>query len=341
MHLHDDEALDDLDAPFTHHAAPTALTSPEPRAALAHVLQHLTSAFVGDAGGPLDDALTTLAILIAKWMCHPYALRLLLVGQTGVGKTRLLHTIAAITGVPATVLPITQVAESSWSGLQLGEVARTLHPEMFTTRGLSGRIIAPVEAIRRPCCLLLDEIDKLALVTPDRQPLDGAARAWRLGRQQTLLACLDPLSELPMRLDDVDGVVRLSLAQAIVVGAGAFPMFAPTEAVTPSGLVRVGFTAELVDRLGVILTLPQPSAAARHQLAAVAATEMLDFARSLDVDVQGLDALITSLPAPGADGAAYIGVRGLRHHVERRIADAIGRAIAGSETVARLDAGTA
>lgn len=337
MDPYNDDALDAFQAPITQDAGLMPPAPSDARTVLAHVLQHLTTAFVGDAGGALDTTLTTLAILITKFMCGAFPLRILLVGGTGTGKTRLLHTIAAITGLPSTILPVTQVAESSWAGLQLGEVARTLHPDLFTRRGPSGRIIAPEDVIRRPCCLLLDEIDKLSLVTPDRQPMDGAARAWRLGRQQTLLACLDPLSELPTRLEDVDGVVRLSLANSIVMSAGAFAMFGPTEVVTPVGLVGTGYTPELVDRLGVVLTMPQPSAAARHQIASVSAADMLAFARTLDVDVQGVDALLAHMPAPGAPGADYVGIRGMRHEVERVIADAIATAIARSESLVRVD----
>ena len=307
-----------------------------PRAVLADVLQHLTSTFVGDAGGALDGALTTVAILVAKWMVEPYPLRLLVTGSTGVGKSRLLTAISEMTRVPATILPVTQLAEATWSGLQLGDAVRELFPDLFTQRNARGRIVAPDGTIRRRCVFCLDELDKLALVTPDNQPLDGAARAWRLGRQETLLAALDPLSEIPTRLDDVDGTVRWSLADSIVICAGAFPMFGPAEVITPASLRGVGLTGELIDRLGVVLTLPQPSAAARKQLATVAAADMVAFARRLDVEVEGLDALISTLPAPGSPEAPYLGVRGLRHHVERKIADAIAVAVGRSDAVAHV-----
>jgi hypothetical protein len=336
-----EDTFGDLDGPFTQKLPAPSLTPQDARGVLAHVLNHLTTAFVSDAGGALDTALTTIAILVSRWMCQPYPLRLVLAGSTGTGKTRLLHAVSEMTSAPSTILPVTQMAESSWSGLQLGELVRTLHPDRFTNRGISGRIIAPSGVLNRPCCLLLDEVDKLALVTPNRESLDGAARAWRIGRQQTLLACLDPLSELPLRMDDVDGVVRWSLASSIVICAGAFPMFGPAEVITPAALLGIGFTAELVDRLGVILMLPQPSTAARRQVACGAAGAMLDFARALDLEVQGVEAFVNALPAPGSDGALYVGVRGLRHHVEQRIANAIASAVARSESVARVDEGAA
>lgn len=334
MTFDDEDSLDDLDGPFTSALPVPPITPTDARGVLAHVLQHLTEAFVSDAGGALDGVLTTLAILLSRWMCEPYALRLVMAGASGSGKTRLLHTISEMTQVPSAILPLTQMAESSWAGLQLGELVRTLHPQHFTARGASGRIVAPSRVIQRPCCLLLDEVDKLALITPNRESLDGAARAWRLGRQQTLLACLDPLSEVAARLDDVDGVVRWSLAKSIVICAGAFPMFSQAEVITPSALLGIGFTGELVDRLGVILTLPQPSAGARRNIASNAAAEMLDFARTLDVEVRGIETFIATLPAPGSDGADYVGVRGLRHFVEQRIADAIADAVARSDSVA-------
>ena len=338
MTLYDDDALDDRDGPFDADAAPFTMAPPDPRAILAHVLHHLTAAFVTDADGALDATLATFAILLAKWLSKPYGLRVLLIGPTGAGKTRLLHCIREMTRVPTTILPITQMAESTWSGLQLGETVRTLFPDLFTTRGPSLRIAAPASLITRPCCLLLDEADKLALCTPNNEPLDGAARAWRVGRQQTLLAFADPLGEVPTKLDDVDGTVRWSLATSIVIAAGAFPMLDFSTEITPASLLRVGFSPELIDRLGVVLVLPQPSSAARRQVANVAAAEMRDFARALDIDVQGVDDFIAALPAPGCSTAPYVGIRGMRHHVERRIADAIAGAVAQSASVARVDA---
>lgn len=339
MTLYDEDVFDDFDRPCDDDAAALTSAPPEPRAVLAHVLQHLTAAFTTDADGALDATLATLAILLSKWICKPYALRVLLIGPTGAGKTRLLQCISEMTRVPATILPVTQMAESSWSGLQLGETVRTLFPYLFTTLGANHRITAPSNVITQPCCLLLDEADKLALVTPNNEPLDGAARAWRVGRQQTILAFSDPLGAVPIRLDDVDGTVRWSLGKSIVISAGAFPMLDHSTEITPASLLRVGFSPEMIDRLGVVLVLPQPSAAARLQVASVAANEMLDFARTLDIDVKGIDEFIATLPTPGSSTAPFVGIRGMRGHVERRVADAIAVAVARSESVARMNAG--
>lgn len=337
------ESGSDADDSFDSHAPnpfvnPHIASSPtrDARTILAHVLQHLTRAFVGDGGGILDDALTTVALLIAKWMYQPYALRMVITGPTGAGKTRLLHAICEMTGVPGTILPVTQVAEATWAGLQLGDATRALFPELFRDRGPSGRIIAPASVITRPCCLLIDEVDKLALVGPDSRPLDGAARAWRTGRQQSLLAALDPLSELPTRHDDVDGVVRWSLRTSMVLCAGAFGMLSHDAPMTPSLLASVGLSDELLDRMGSVVSLPQPSAEARRHLASASVDDMLDFALALDVEIEGVDELVANLPAPGAPDAPYRGVRGLRHHVERRMANSIAAAVARSESVARL-----
>lgn len=251
MTLHDPEAnfeFDPLVDPSADEELPFLTHSPaEPRAVLARVLGHLANTFVGDDGGPLDAALTTVALLLTRWLCCPFPLRFVVAGGTGTGKTRLLHAISTIARVPAAIVPVTQLAESTWQGLQLGDSVRTLFPEEFTRRGGSGRIIAPT-GVLRPCCLMIDEVDKLAL-TFDGQPLDGAARAWRLGRQQTLLTALDPLSEVLTRFEDVDGVVRWSTGSSIVVVAGAFPQFAPTEAITAAALQRIGFLAEFCDRV--------------------------------------------------------------------------------------------
>lgn len=325
--LVDPSADDEL--PFLTH------TPAEPRVVLARVLAHLADTFVGDDGGPLDTALATVSLMLTKWLCCPFPLRFVLAGGTGTGKTRLLHAISAIARVPAAIVPVTQLAESTWQGLQLGDCVRTLFPEEFTRRGGSGRIIAPAGVLRRPCCLLFDEGDKLAL-SFDGQPLDGAARAWRLGRQQTLLTALDPLSEILTRFEDVDGVVRWSLASSIVVVAGAFTQFASTEPITAAALQRIGYVAEFCDRVGVVLRLPPANANARRQLATVAADDMLRFARGLGIEVHGVDALVTRLPEPGTPEAQYVGVRGLKHFVEHRIVGAIAAAVARSESVAHL-----
>jgi len=336
MPQYDDDPMDEhLALPFAAEPhAPTSVLPADPRAVLAHVLQHLTTTFTSDDGGPLDRVLTTVAVLVTRWICHPFPLRMVIAGRSGVGKTRLLHAICEMTQVPGTILPVTQMAESSWHGLQLGEAVRTLFPDQFIARGINGRILGPSGVITQPCCLLIDEFDKLALVAPDGQPLDGAARAWRVGRQQTLLAALDPLSVVPTRLDDVDRAVTWSLAHSIVICAGAFSMFGADEVITPAKLAQIGIADELIDRAGVILTLPQPSAAARRQLATVAVDDMLAFACELDIEVRGIDSLLASLPAPGAADAPFRGVRGMRHHVERVIADAIATAIARSASVA-------
>ncbi len=342
MTLHDPEANFEFD-PLVDPSADEGLpflshTPPEPRAVLARVLTHLTDAFVGDDGGPLDRALTTVALLLTKWLMCPFALRFVLAGGTGTGKSRLLHSITAITRVPATIVPVTQLAESTWQGMQLGDAVRALFPDEFTRRGANGKIIAPPNVIRRPCCLLLDEADKLSTVVGvDHQPLDGVARAWRIGRQQTLLTALDPLSEVLTRFEDVDGVVRWGLGSSIVVVAGAFPQFAPTEVITAVALERIGYISEFCDTVGVVLQLPPVNAAARRQIATVAADDMLRFARQLDIEVRGVDALVASLPAPGEPSASYLGVRGLKHHVEHRLVQAIAGAIARSESVANVD----
>lgn len=154
------------------------LPPPEPRAVLAHLLQALAAAFGPAAEGAVDRTLTQLALRRTQFVLEPYPLRALVVGPTGAGKIRLLRVLADAMRLPAAVIPVTDLSETGWRGPQVGEVCRGLFRDLFVRDGdLPRRIVVPGGVITRPCLLLLDEIDKLALVTHDGTRFDGTAAA--------------------------------------------------------------------------------------------------------------------------------------------------------------------
>jgi len=193
----------------------------DPRETLQYMLATLTAEFPSDAGGPLDAMLTFLAMQLTRWVAAPFPLRATLVGPTGSGKTHLLQVIARLTGAPSAIVPVTDIAETSWTGTQIGDVCRALHPELFVHPDGSGRPTVPRRLIERASIVLLDELDKLALNPVSGIHLDSSAAAWRIGRQQSVLPMLDPLSTMMIRADDARASFQWSLKRSIVISAGA------------------------------------------------------------------------------------------------------------------------
>ena len=91
-----------------------------------------------------------------------------------------------------------------------------LHPQFFRTDSITQRIVPMVARIERPSILLLDEIDKSALLH-DGIRFDGTAAAARLGRQQSLLPVLDVESDLIVNYDNASTSLRWSLRSSIII----------------------------------------------------------------------------------------------------------------------------
>jgi len=324
MHIENFSLFGD-DEQHAHIPSPPSLID-DPRATLASILHRLSGAFSTDADGRLDRALAQLALYLTKWLDEPYPLRLCIVGPTGSGKTHLLNVVASIVRLPSIIIPVTDLAETNWRGPQIGDACRILHPSLFTTYGEGRKLVVPTATVTKASVLMLDEIDKIATVAHDGSEYDGPASATRIGRQQSLLAVLDPLSDVLVDYDDAQHAFRWSLKNSVVICAGAFAMLPDSSLATPADLVRVGLSPEFVDRMGPILSLPSPSAATRSVLARSMATEAMRFASRLGVTVTGIDALVASLPAPGPH-APYIGVRGLQHYVEQQVFNGIADAL--------------
>ena len=312
---------------LSHDAPPGLLVPPgeEPRDTLARLLTAFIAAFGTDAGDHMDRVLAWLALALTRYLHAPYPLRMTVVGPTGSGKSKLLNLLARTLGIPGVVIPLMDIAETGWRGAQIGDVCRMLHPKLFRTDGITQRVTPLVSRIERPSILLLDEIDKSALLH-DGIRFAGTAAAARLGRQQSLLPVLDIESDMLVHYENASAPFRFSLRRSIVICSGAFAMLPPDALVTPKALVAIGLMPELIDRMGPIVALPLPSAAVRATLARSALADLVAFAAHLDVEVTGIDAFVDGLPAPG-DTDRYIGVRGHRDYVSQRMLDALAVAL--------------
>ena len=318
------------------HSHPSSLVAPgeELRTTLARLLSALIAAYGTEAGEPMDRLLATLALSLTRYLHQPYPLRLTVIGPTGSGKSRLLNLLARTLGIPSVVVPLVDISETGWRGAQIGEVCRMLHPALFRADDGSQLLIPTRQRIERPSILLLDEVDKCALLHEGIRFSDTAAAA-RLGRQQSLLPVLDVESDMLVNYDRAGASFRYSLRQSIVICAGAFSMLPPDQPVTPSALVSVGLMQELVDRMGTIITLPVPSSAVRVSLAREVLDGITAFAQHLDVQVTGSDTFLRTLPPPGSD-APYIGLRGLQNFVTQRMTTALAMAMIAQRTTIDL-----
>jgi hypothetical protein len=207
--------------------------------------------------------LTPLALHAAAYAEFGLPLRLTLVGPTGSGKTMLARRLAEALALPYLVAPVTDLVETGWQGTQLSDLLGQLHPEAYQaalTRSPHDDLFSDesLPVVRERGVLILDEIDKLA-VPRGLATRDTAAGAWRIGRQQSLLPLLDPLSHVLVapRTTNSQTTVQWSLGQTLVISCGAFSELVPEVDVTPRDLVAAGLLPELVDRLGVPLTFPR------------------------------------------------------------------------------------
>ncbi|HYW50752.1 MAG TPA: AAA family ATPase [Gemmatimonadaceae bacterium] len=338
-----DDPRDDDAPPASEAFASSPETQPLPsdahrdvRETLAHILEGLAAAFRTDGDGRLDRALAVMALSLTQYLHFPSALRLTVLGATGSGKTHLLKTIASLVNLPAAIIPVTDMAETAWRGAQFGDACRMLHPHLFERAAQSHRITVPTHTVELQSIVMLDEVDKLCTVAHDGTRLEGTAAAARIGKMQSLLPFLDPMSEIVVHYDDGSQPFRWSLKRSVVVCAGAFAMLEDRGTVSSSDLVRVGLSAELVDRMGPIIRLPPPGATARAYLAHRCIANVRFFASLFGVSITGVDALVGGMPAPGLE-APFVGVRGLQHHVEQRMLAALATAL--TDNVGTIDLG--
>lgn len=320
-----------ISQPLTGYPLPSAES--DPRATLARILEAFAESFGAEAGAQVDAVLTRVALMLTQYAHGVRGLRFTITGPTGAGKTRLLHVISSVLGVPSVILPVVDVAETGWKGAQIGDVCRILHPHLFRRHeSRAHRVDVPTQLVALPAVLMLDELDKLATApTIDGGRLDGSAMASRLGRMQSLLPVLDPLSTMLVQSDDASIPFRWSLRNAVVLCSGAFMQLPQDRPHSPADLVRVGLLPELVDRIGPVMTLPSPSAATRRTLAFGAVQDIAEFAETLGVRITGVDAFVATLPAPGFSHH-YVSIRGFMDFVRQRMLAAVAEALAQQRT---------
>lgn len=171
-------------------------------------------------------------------------LRAVLAGPSGCGKSTLVRALAQCLGYPYAVVDVTELAETNWSGLQIGDVLGDLWVQAGECPERMARSV-----------IVLDEIDKLAAGR-----LTGVSRDYQLGRQRSLLPLL---GGAPLRFTVPkarDRTLAWSSARALIIGAGVFGRLRPGEALSAAALIAIGFEHELVERMGQLLRLPPLSA---------------------------------------------------------------------------------
>ena len=307
--------------PIIHPPPPTREDAP---AVLAHVLAVLKATVVGDDGGPLERALARLAVQATAWYCLDMPLRVLLAGPTGSGKSLVARVIADALHVPSLRLSVTDMAESTWAGPQLGETLRELCAGATTAvpQGLSA--VEPVRTVAPRGVLVLDELCKLALATHGDHRHTRESASWRRGRQETLLPLLDPEGVLTTTSDRGAPPLRIASRGIAVVSTGAFAMLPSGASITSTALVDIGFLPELVDRIGGVVTLPEVGVQVRTHLVQVRAEGFRALA-----DALGVPHALACLPDAIArlDTKAFAGPRSLAHAVEGLACDNIVRAL--------------
>jgi hypothetical protein len=188
------------------------------------IRRRLEDQVVGD--GELLDRLATLA------------LRLLLVGAPGAGKSHIAGVLADVIGGPVVTLDSTSITEAGWSGTSLADAL-----------GSAG---APVQLLG--ATVILEEADKLRV---HREAHGNAIDKYR-GQQAQYLSLLDRAGRVSV------GMGSVASADMHVIITGAFADARWSHAGSPRELSRemligYGLLPELVDRIDHVILLTEPS----------------------------------------------------------------------------------
>lgn len=181
---------------------------------------------------------------------HDALLRALITGPHGSGKSTLAHAFVDSMGLPHVVIAASALAETNWSGSDLGDFLGVLyHPGPAN--------LGPVELIDRAerAVVIIDDMDALRL--PGRYD-SASTRDYQLGRQE----CLRPLMEggvIPIERRNT--TMFWQSRRALVIGCGTFEGLGPT-APTAEELVDWGMISPLAERLcaGTVLRMREVGA---------------------------------------------------------------------------------
>ncbi len=201
-------------------------------ATAADQFRHVREALAAEVIGH-EAVLDRLALAAIQHLRGPVSPRLLLYGDTGVGKSTLLGALARAVGDPLAIVNVAELAETNWKGVDLRDVLDAVLPK------------APQFTAHHRAVVVLDELDKASLAGES-----GVSLSYRLGKQHSLLGLLGGVTPLSLS----DNRVWYS-DRALIVGAGVFTGVPRTHRVAPSALLGSGFQPELVDRFGALLYL--------------------------------------------------------------------------------------
>lgn len=294
------------------------------RELLARIISHVRARVRGDEGGVLESILAPLLLAFVQWLTDGTPFRGVLIAPTGSGKTHIARTLAEASGVPAVILSVTDMAESSWTGPQIGDALARLLAEPLPPADSAGWIRVPTDPVAARGLLVLDEIDKIALVSGTGARHTRESASWRSGRQESLLPALDPLGVVTTTVSRGSGPLRIRTSGLAVLALGAFPMLAHDATPCPRDLVALGFLSELVDRMGALYRLPPLGATTQAHMLHARLDHLRGFANSLGVPaaLDAVDARVAEL-----DPSRFAGPRGwlaaAEHAARQMIADAL------------------
>lgn len=207
------------------------------------------------------DEIERLALLGVRHLArdvagHDTLLRALITGPHGSGKSTLARVFVESIGLPHVIIPASALAETNWSGADLGDFLSVLYHALPSS-------LDPVDLIYQAerAAVIVDDMEALRL--PGRYG-SASTRDYQLGRQQSLR----PLMEggvVPIERGSTS--MCWNSRSALVIGCGTFEGLG-LHAPTAEALVDWGIIAPLAERLcaGTVLRLREAAAPDRVEI---------------------------------------------------------------------------